>query len=566
VQSLNDWLLEMAILIPTEAGAIAQGSSHRGELETLKQLKASLPDDYTVFHSVHWSRSNSRSTRFGEIDFVVLNRSGDTLIIEQKNGALTESSHGLVKQYRDRQKHVGDQVRRSLENVREKLTGCLPNGERPKLDYLILCPDHRLRSVNGAGLERNRIVDATQKKQLGERIKRILGPGDAGNKHRLNATRAFFRNTFEVVPDIHSHAKAQDRQYQRLSGSLIDFISELEMEPLRLRIKGTAGCGKSLVAAHFYDSALGSGKRPLLVCFNRPLKERFAALLHDTGKIATFHGLCDEFLQSQGRKPDFERADKNPDFWRVLAESVIEMEIPEDWKFDRLIVDEGQDFEADWLEILRLFGKPNHDLIWLEDPDQNLYGKAPIQLEASATFNARQNYRTPKSIAEFMRQTLPFRFDCTNPLPGLGVGVSTYDNPDTQPSVVARIVEKLLKDGFDYEDIVLLTCKGQANSVFSSKDKVGDLAVRRFTGSYNQFGNQVLTEGKLHFESVYRFKGQQAPAVILVDVDPDEARSDLSQKVLYCGMSRATLRLELVVNSQNQLNAPFIAASPPRKS
>ena len=45
----------------------------------------------------------------------------------------------------------------------------------------------------------------------------------------------------------------------------------------------------------------------------------------------------------------------NPDFWRNVLEQVMDQDVPEDWKFDTLIVDEGQDFEAEWLEILRLF-------------------------------------------------------------------------------------------------------------------------------------------------------------------------------------------------------------------
>ena len=66
------------------------------------------------------------------------------------------------------------------------------------------------------------------------------------------------------------------------------------------------------------------------------------------------------------------------------------------------------------------------------------------------------------------------------------------------------------------------------------------------------FGNQVLTEGKLRFDSIYRFKGQQAPAVILIDVDPDPERLDQQTRLLYCGMTRATIRLELVFNRSNQ--------------
>jgi hypothetical protein len=39
------------------------------------------------------------------------------------------------------------------------------------------------------------------------------------------------------------------------------------------------------------------------------------------------------------------------------------------------------------------------------------------------------NYRSPESIARFIRNTLPFEFDLGNDLPGMGVGVHEYADP-----------------------------------------------------------------------------------------------------------------------------------------
>ncbi len=47
-------------------------------------------------------------------------------------------------------------------------------------------------------------------------------------------------------------------------------------------------------------------------------------------------------------------------------------EIMEESKFDTLNVDEGQDFEQDWFEIMRLFLQEGANLLWLEDADRNL--------------------------------------------------------------------------------------------------------------------------------------------------------------------------------------------------
>ena len=115
---------------------------------------------------------------------------------------------------------------------------------------------------------------------------------------------------------------------------------------------------------------------------------------------------------------------------------------------------------------------------------------------------------------------LPFTFERANDLPGLGVGVTTYSRPAEQPALVGATIHRLLDQGFTHDDIVILTLHGAAKSVFSACEKVGGYPLRRFIGEYDLLGNQVLTPGKIAFESVGRFKGQQAPAVILVDIDP----------------------------------------------
>ena len=48
-----------------------------------------------------------------------------------------------------------------------------------------------------------------------------------------------------------------------------------------------------------------------------------------------------------------------------------------------------------------------------------------------------------------------------------------------------------------------------------------------------------------------RFKGQQAAAVILTDVDPRPDRLPQELQFLVCGMTRAPVRLEILCNAAN---------------
>ncbi len=64
----------MARIYPADITRLALAGAHSHELVTLQVLKDKLPNDYAVFHGVHWSREYQSWTVYGEIDFVIVNR------------------------------------------------------------------------------------------------------------------------------------------------------------------------------------------------------------------------------------------------------------------------------------------------------------------------------------------------------------------------------------------------------------------------------------------------------------------------------------------------------------
>ena len=108
-------------------------------------------------------------------------------------------------------------------------------------------------------------------------------------------------------------------------------------------------------------------------------------------------------------------------------------------------------------------------------------------------------------------------------------------------------MKKWITEGFGQEEIVVLTCRGLANTSLYRHDQIGNRDVRKYTEKYTDDGNQIYTSGNLLLESVRRFKGKQAPVVILVDVDLSEGERLLErQRLIYTGMTRATMRLEVL--------------------
>lgn len=542
----------MAHIVPSDLVLCAPSGGHGGEIATLKQLKDGLSPGFTVYHSVHWSRAAADRTAFGEIDFAVVNRDGRILVIEQKNGPLVETVNGLEKRYADGGKSVVFQIRRSVDSIKGKFRNLHPDQGRPEVDYLFYCPDYRVIDLNAAGLDRDRIVDAPRRTRLAAIVAAILGEGDGSGAGMAAAVQGFFAQTFRIVPDVHAHADAQGRSFSRANAMLCDLIENIEMSPLKLHIKGTAGCGKTGIAMHFYQRALKTGKRPLLVCFNRSLRDSMEAIVPKGGLVQTFYGLCATFLESRGIRLDYAQVRTDPDFWHKVQERVIEQTVPPEWIFDSLVIDEAQDFSPDWFQILTLFLSDRHDALWLEDTAQNIRQTQPPDDGGFIGYRVRENYRSPRSIARAIHSVLPrFRFECANDLPGLGIGLACYHDAAEQPRLAAKIVTELVQRGFPHDAIALLTMRSHRESALSALDKLGVFTLRRFTGRYDGAGNQITSAGQILFDSLGRFKGQQAAAVVLCDVDPEPERFERWERLLYCGMTRATLRLELLVNGHN---------------
>jgi hypothetical protein len=549
----------MAHIQPSDFTALGFSDARASEVETLRYLQKNLPNEYTVFHSVHWASELSRTTEYGEIDFVVVNRAGEILVIEQKDGWLEETPEGLVKHYGKHRKNVASQVQRGIDRMRKKFSR--QYGRKPGLNinYLIYCPDYRVLDARGAGIDMSRTIDASSKGDLAHRVQHLLTPGRHGEDAWRERVEAFFASSLRIVPDISSYVSSQERVYTQTVEGLGDVISKVEFSPFRLRVVGTAGCGKSQLTLRFCNEALAKGGKPLLLCFNNPLARRLAAAAHPAVTVNTYNGFCTGYLESLGVNVDFSRV-REPGFWNDVQEQVVAAEIPDAAKFDYLAVDEGQDFDQEWFDILQLFLTEQASVLWLEDPMQSLFMKKNIRMPGYVTYRESANFRTPRSIAEFVKDALDVDFENRNPLPGLGVTLHAYKEPEEQMKMVAHQVSELLREGFRQEQIVILSCKGMEANAFADCEQIGAVRLKKFTGSYDAQGQQVYTDGDVYFDTIFRFKGQQAPAVILIDVDGSLRQDERVRNVLYCGMTRATVKLEILAQEGSPWSRQLQAA------
>lgn len=533
----------MAHIIPEGWKALEATGAAQREIETLALLAADLPDAYTVYHGVHWTRINHGHALVGEIDFAIVNAAGDLLLIEQKSGFLSETPEGLAKHYDKTEKLVSAQMTRSAEALRARLNKYCTS-DKPRQDSLLYCPDYQVKQPGTAGIDPTRIVDTGKREHLVHIIRTLL-PEDVPATPVAEEVHRFLRNELRLVPDVATMIGQARTLYTRLSGGLADWARCIECEPFRLRVIGTAGSGKTQLALNVLQDAVAAGRRALYVCYNRPLADHVALIAPPGATVATYHQLCDRILRSTGQVPDFTQ----PGAFQALEGFMAYHQPSTDWQFDELIVDEGQDFQSTWRDNLLKLLRPTGRAWWLEDPMQNLYGRPPVDLPGWVVLRAQINYRTPRDILGYLQRLVGSHqsIECGSPLDGSDVEILTYTDHADLMDKTKTAITRGLGAGFKKDMISVVTYRGREHSHFTPFDKLGPHALKAFTGQYDLLGSPVYSEGELFIDSVHRFKGQSAPCIVFTEIDFEEL-DEAALRKLFVGMTRATMKLVLVIS------------------
>lgn len=516
------------------------------ELDTLALLAEALPADWTVYHRVHWARVEGSRPLAGELDFALVTPHGALLLIEQQTGLLSEPGSLLGSRSRPLA-----EVAHRLGSAAAALRARLAQGASAiAVDALLYLPDYTVRDAGSVGLDPARIVDAPARDRLADRV---LAAGAALPAGDVAALQRFLGDLLQLEPDVGAAAGEVGMLYTRLAGGLSDWARRIEMSPHRLRVVATAGSGKTQLALALFRDALAAGLRPLYVCFNRPLADHMTGLLPGGGEVGSYHQLCNRMLRAAGLNPDFRQRDA---FARI-EEAFASMAVPEAWRFDVLIVDEGQDFSPAWRDALLRLLREDGRAWWLEDPMQNLYGREPVPLPGWVTLRSDINYRSPRAVVGFLNRVLPGQATVAgSPVEGVPVQVEAFDPAEGPHEQTLRAVTRALGAGFRRDQIAIVSFHGRERSALAQAERLGPIPLRRFTGDYDAAGVPCFTEGDVLVETVYRFKGQSMPCVILTEVD--EALSDeSSRRKLLVGATRATLALSVVATREvaGQLDA-----------
>lgn len=520
---------------PVSERRIASAGEHV-EVDVLQRLADGLSDDYELFHGVDWARAETYQDSHGELDIVVINRSGDIAVLEVKAGAIEANVDGLFKRYGPERKDVGRQAGWQFASILQRIKS---EGLDVRLLHCLVLPHYRVGDAGTIGFPRERIADAGDCEDLAGFIQRRLGAGRSDAN--LERVRAFLLDRVSAQPDIAALAGALQRRIDIISGGLARWVPRMRVASGVIHVCATAGSGKTQLALSLLRQACVAQQRASYVCFNRPLADQMSALAPKGVEVGSFHQLCWEAAGRPPGEPEFDE----------LAKRYLGDHERSGGELDLLVIDELQDMQPEWVQALISRVHEAGHIYLLDDPEQCVYhDRASLEIDGAVVVSARENYRSPRRIAEtinLLRLTDEPIAPCA-PIDGAEPTLTVYDERGgSVERATADAVERCIELGYALQDIVVLCWRGRQHSRLLARDTLGRWTLAKFTGVYDVHGRPVCSEGELAIDTVRRFKGQSAAAIVLTEVDFD-AGDAIWQRLLFVGLTRARMHVEVVMS------------------
>lgn len=530
----------MATLSPCLTSVRDDAGLYR-ELDVLERLQDSLPDGFEIFHSVSWHLLQEQGgDRHGEIDLVVLSPAGNVLLMEVKAGDVILRNGDVFKLYRGKEHDVARQVRVQYSAMLNRLREA---NLHPYVTNCLVLPDYQIGVGKIVAIPRERIIDATDFDTLGTRVRELLSMGQG--KSDVESVRRFLANEFNVSVNLQVLGEQVQRTTRRLADGLAVWVPRIASPSGVMRIQATAGSGKTQLALRLLSDGAVHEQHALYVCFNRTLADHISLIAPASAKASSFHELCVEYFRRTCGEPDFTAVD----VFQMLATKYCESANSFVARYDTIIIDEGQDFQPEWVASLLPQLKPSGRLYLMEDDAQRVYEREAFDLSEAVTITSNENFRTPRAVCDVINalRLADSSIVGRSPYQGELPGFRTYESERDLKRQTAQAVADLVARGIDLSRIAVLSARGRAKSVLLNINQIGKFTTRRFTGNYSADGVALWVDGDLLVESVYRFKGQSAAGVVLSEVDFSEL-SDTERRKLFVGMTRAELAVEIVLS------------------
>lgn len=437
-------------------------------------------------------------------------------------------------------------------------------------------------------------------------------PFTFGNDKDVDFVKSFSKHTIKDK-DLQKDEIARLRQilgpsFHKRQGTMTKLIAQQQnlvghKQNTWQRARGVAGSGKTFVIAQRAANIASNGLNVLVVCFNKTLKTYIKTQIENTNyefdrkniDIFHFHGFIKDFVRENGGDIS---GGGNFKTWENKVLSQANEILDSDGgnckqrQYDAILIDEAQDFEREWFDLLIRFLSKNNEILLVADDKQNVYEKHISWLvdmkgfvgrwnELKTSIRQKDSPDITKKASEFSNLFLKEYFE-KNPDKALGFDLSliTESNPllsgiNTQlywKDIIGANNETLNNQIYKSYKYLLEKVKGKDIAILLPSVKIGDEVVIFFKNqgieSEHTFSENDKEKSDLHkkkkkrdenkgkfsiqsdnvkISTIESFKGLEIDAVIYVSDDKDNIKTDIET---YIAITRA--RMYLIVLNQNK--------------
>ena len=544
----------MAIMIPH---TLDPGTDSGAEKLLFALFERELPQEFTVLHSVRFVfRDNKRRIRDGEIDFLLIHPELGLLVLEVKGGrifffaAFQGGKETWFSEDRNGHQHKLNRspvvqahdamydLRRAVENT-AAMAGIDCGYARA-----VAFPDVITSGTSwGIDVHPDQVIGSQDLGNIEQAIRRAYGGPFAGKpltKARRDPLLALLKPQAAIEQlGLMNEIKTNELQIKTLSEEQYSLISFLQGQR-RAVIEGCAGSGKTMLALEKARSLAAQGFDVLLTCYNKGLSswlrrniELFGSEVSDRIVVAHFHDLAVTLCNEAGHPINVSDRMGEKNFWDEIVPAHFFDSIEFiTRRFDAIVADEGQDFDADWwVALQQLLHDPDSGIFYIfRDERQDLYGRDNALPFPSSAFPLNVNHRSSRNINDL---TVGFYEGDPKPVSRGPGGRTPEIIPTTDTELLGKlggVVQRLIgQEGIDPERIVVLTPRGRASSLLKDGHKLANQKLS---------WDESAGTDSIRVSSIYGFKGLESDIVILAESDHLNWRSKWKE-LTYVALSRA---------------------------
>ncbi len=353
-------------------------------------------------------------------------------------------------------------------------------------------------------------------------------------------------------------------------------------------IHGVAGSGKTMILAYRCEFLAQETDKPILVlCFNVSLAAKLRQILHEKGildrvVIRHFHGWCKDVLQqyriSRPSYNQFPGAAYPAELVQRVIRSVDAGIIPAG-QYGAVMIDEGHDFQPEWLKlVVQMIDPETNSLLLLYDDAQSIYERAErgkfslssVGIQARGrTKILNINYRNTEDVLniayEFAKEAMMPTIEQDEDIPVLvkpqsagrcGLKPQLIRLPSFQKETEYLVdrAKRFHAEGVAWNEIAIVyRSQFMAENIYSEFEQDG--IPIEWINRNSESRNYDAAEDSIKLVTMHSSKGLEFPVVLVPGIGFMPTRNQPSQeeaRLLYVAMTRAINSLVMTCDRESE--------------